>query len=429
MSKKLWDKFFTSELKTNLFHSSILFSGNFLAQVVNVIAYPIIARIYDATQFGKFSLFLTISGIIAVIATGRMEYAMMLPKHDKEANQILNVGLYWCLCVSVLSLILSIVLNEIPSVHLNIPGIYLISLAVFLTGLTQLFTIYKNRQKEYRLIAQVSVIQNFTNSGMKIFFGMVHLAKNGLIWGTVLGQLVSVIVLMRNNLRSVPLKFSLSKIKKILFKYRAFPQFRMVQALINTLSSNLPILFLTTYFTVKEAGYFALIAGIAAKITGVVTSAFYQVLYKRFSELTSEHKSTLALYKRFVFLLSVVSILPGILIYIFSDSIVHLVLGSNWIESGIYIRMMILWLITVFIATPFAFMADVFSLQKKVLIIDIVHLLLRIAALGTGLYLKNIFICITLFSITSAIITIGILIWYFYILRVEDLRINYLKSL
>jgi len=409
-------KRFLEDIKTDLYHSSLLFSGNFAAQIITFLAYPVITRLYSASQFGEFSLFLSITSILAILATGRLEFALMLPESDIEAHNLKKIGARWCLIFSMACVLISLILGQIGKFNKTIPGLYWIGLYVFLTGIVQIFTLYRNREKQYKKLAKVSVLQNASTSGTKIIFGFAQSISHGLIWGNIIGQLITAIAISKGYI-SQTFKSRPASIKATLQKYSAFPKYRMIQAIINSLSSNLPIFFITYYFSTKESGYYALVLGIAYKVIGLITQALYQVLYRRFAELNNKQEPILPIFFKIIILLFFTGFIPCAFIFIFAKPLVLLFFGNSWIETSIYIKMMLPWLIMVLIAQPFGFITDIFSLQKQSLIFDIIHLLMRITALYIGFWFNNVYLSIILFSVSSITFILSLLGWYYIIIK------------
>jgi len=62
-----------------------LVTGTTIAQIITVLASPVITRLYGPETFGILALFTSITSIIAVIACMRYELAIMLPESDGEA--------------------------------------------------------------------------------------------------------------------------------------------------------------------------------------------------------------------------------------------------------------------------------------------------------------------------------------------------------
>ena len=70
-----------------------LAGGTAIAQILSILASPIITRMYGPEAFGLSALFASITGIVAVVACLRYELAIMLPEKDEDAANLLALGL------------------------------------------------------------------------------------------------------------------------------------------------------------------------------------------------------------------------------------------------------------------------------------------------------------------------------------------------
>ena len=78
-----------------------LVTGTTIAQVITILAAPVITRLYGPEAFGLLTLFASITSILGVNRLhGAYELAIMLPKTDEEAANLLGLCL---LCVAVIS--------------------------------------------------------------------------------------------------------------------------------------------------------------------------------------------------------------------------------------------------------------------------------------------------------------------------------------
>ena len=83
-----------------------LMTGTTISLAIPIAISPILTRIYTPEDFGVFSLYMAITTIIAVIATGRYELAIMLPKKDENAADILILSLIVSLVISLISFLI-----------------------------------------------------------------------------------------------------------------------------------------------------------------------------------------------------------------------------------------------------------------------------------------------------------------------------------
>ena len=70
-----------------------LAGGTAFAQALAILASPLITRLYGPEAFGLAALFTSIVGIVGVVACLRYELAIMLPKRDEEAANLLGLSL------------------------------------------------------------------------------------------------------------------------------------------------------------------------------------------------------------------------------------------------------------------------------------------------------------------------------------------------
>ena len=72
-----------------------LITGTAIAQAIPIAISPVLTRIYSPDDFGVFALYLSITSIIAIVATGRYELAITLPaKNEEDAVTNLMAFLY-----------------------------------------------------------------------------------------------------------------------------------------------------------------------------------------------------------------------------------------------------------------------------------------------------------------------------------------------
>ena len=136
-----------------------LMTGTTIAQAIPIAISPILTRIYTPEDFGMFALYMSIASIIAIVATGRYELAIMLPKKDEDAINIVALSIIISFFVSFISLLIVFIFNTQITNILGNPEIsiwlYFIPLTVLLTGIYQSFNYWSNRKKQYKRLAKV----------------------------------------------------------------------------------------------------------------------------------------------------------------------------------------------------------------------------------------------------------------------------------
>ena len=135
----------------------VLSAGTALSQALPILASPILSRLYKPEDFGLLAVFMALVSSVGMAISGRYDLAMLLPKKVGSARQLLGLA---CLAAAVLSaaylLLLSIegdiIRQTFEAGKLN-GWIYLVPLALLLTGLRTTLGYWTNRQGDFRLLA------------------------------------------------------------------------------------------------------------------------------------------------------------------------------------------------------------------------------------------------------------------------------------
>ena len=105
IKNKYINRFLQSRIVRN---TSVLLSGNMLAQIITLAAYPIIARIYTPNEMGTLNLFVSIFAIFVLLANAEYQNVLVFHKEEKDLPSALAV------CLSCVALVSTIVLITVP---------------------------------------------------------------------------------------------------------------------------------------------------------------------------------------------------------------------------------------------------------------------------------------------------------------------------
>ena len=90
----------SATIRSNFFRNIfMLMSGTALAQVLPLLATPFITRFYSPQTYGTYAIYISITSILTIIASGRYQLAIVLPKKNSNAIQLL----YACIALSLLT--------------------------------------------------------------------------------------------------------------------------------------------------------------------------------------------------------------------------------------------------------------------------------------------------------------------------------------
>ena len=157
---------------------SKLFSANVIAQVIGLIVYPILSRLYTPDDFGLLSLFMSIGGILVLFSSGEYQYAIVLPTQDKEkdAVSIFHVATFICFLVTR-TITLTIPFADKIAQLFNTPQLSsfycFLPIYVLFNRMWQILSYWFVRQKQYSAISTYQLSNNTLNSIFKIGFGFL----------------------------------------------------------------------------------------------------------------------------------------------------------------------------------------------------------------------------------------------------------------
>ena len=404
-------------------HSAVLLSSNALSQLIAIIVYPFVTRIYNPAVFGEFTLIISITSIVSLIATGKYELAILLPKSEKKAVALFQLCFFLNIIFFIISLFIVLLCKTGIAIFLNqekLSSLFLfIPFIILLTGYWQTMNYFLIRQKKYYNVSVYNVTQSIFNSGLKCLLGVKGLIQSGLMWATLCGQFIATLISVisgRAYFKNA-LKIDKAQIVHVAKVYSNFPKFELPHGLLNSFAGNLPILLLSFYFEMDKIGLFSLALTLGFRPINLFTNSVYQVLYRKMAEKL-QNKETLGDNIFSFYKTCCVVFLPFFLLFLFiSEWVFGLFFGIEWKESGFYLKLMLPWLFMIILTASSSFIPDLFFRQKTAMMIEIVYVLLRLSALLAGIYFNNFRLAITLYCAVSAIMLGVKILWYLYLIK------------
>ena len=114
-----------------------LLSANVVAQVIGLVVYPILTRLYAPEDFGLLNLFLSIGGVLVVVSTAEYYNAIVLPEEEKDATSLTYVSLLILIITTLLTAI-TVIFSQPISLLFKSPDLaryyWIMPLYVFVMG-------------------------------------------------------------------------------------------------------------------------------------------------------------------------------------------------------------------------------------------------------------------------------------------------------
>ena len=403
-----------------------LLSANVVAQVIGLVVYPILTRMYAPEDFGLLNLFLSIGGVLAILSTAEYYYAIVLPKEEKDAEQVLGVGVLWLVATTVL-VGLSVVFSRPISLLFKSPNLvsyyWLMPLYVFAMGAWNLLNYWYIRHKEYNPISRYQVSQNVLSSGGKLGMGWGGVLQGGMIYSVVVAPLISLLtswVSARKTLLPALRRISWRGVCEQACVYRNFPYFVLPRSFVNMLAGQMPILLLTPFFGGEAVGFLSLAILLGYTPIGTITRAIYQVMYQHTMEQVHEQKPIGQIFRKFILSASAIIIPVFVGLWFVLPDLTAWLLGAEWHVSGEYIRWMLPWLYVSLLSCSINYLFDVFMQQKWGLFFEVMLAVMRVAGLCIGVWAGNFMLAIMCYSFFTALALVAQIIWMLLQVRRYD---------
>jgi O-antigen/teichoic acid export membrane protein len=387
--KRVFDR---SEFLKN---SLILITGTTIAQVIPVALSPVISRLFDSDDFAVFGLFFSLAGVISGIAAGTYEFAIVLPKKEVDAKNLMALSIIISVATSLASFLLFLIFHNQVSKLLNNSRIslwlLLVPVSVLFLTLNSIIGFWFNREKNFKVIGLNKIIRNGTIAFGNILLGVSKLLKGGLIIGQIMGDFVATLVLSGKLLRNNHFSSEITKLnlKKVAVDFKNFPLFTLPNTLLNNFSYQLPVLLISMWFNPAQTGSYFFSTRILSIPITLIGAAVSQVFYQKFVEIISDgvHDAKKFLIKVWVILFAI-GIVPFGLLFFFGRQLFGFVFGPEWVTAGQISAFLAPMILFMFISSPTSSTYLVLGKQKINVLFGIATFIYRPLAIYIG-YLNN----------------------------------------
>ncbi|MBC7074993.1 MAG: oligosaccharide flippase family protein [Syntrophomonadaceae bacterium] len=408
-----------------------LMTGTTFAQALMILVAPILTRLYSPGDFGVFALYTSILGILAVIACLRYELAIVLPKKDEDAANLLVLSIIINIGMSLLILIL-VALFRYPLANLLgapelAPWLWFMPLSLLAAGMFQAFNYWSTRRKQFKRLAARQITQSTVMAGTQMGFGLVpYLGPGGLIAGNIIGQSVATGRLAGQILKEEgqPVLSSINRanIRQVISRYKDFPMYSTWLSLLNSSSALLPPLLLGYFFNPNVVGFFTLGHRVLSLPMNILGTSIAQAFFPRATEAQRHGNLDIITFEMFKRLLNLI-VVPLLLFALIAPQLFAVIFGEQWAESGVYAQWICVWIIFQFISSPISTIIDVLEKQKIGLIYNTLLFWGRIVAVVVGGTLKDPLLAIILLGIVGTIMYFIYSILLLYLAKVNFKRV------
>jgi O-antigen/teichoic acid export membrane protein len=345
----------------------------------------------------------------------------VLSKNDEEAFYILSLSFVIAILFTIFIFLFLIILKEKILYLLNNPDfadwLYLIPISVFAVVSLRILNYWFTRERKYKILAINKVVKNSSIIGSNIIIGLSQITNGGLIIGQIFGTGIASLILGRGLLTNSVLiyrSFSKKKLKQLVVQYKDFPLFALPNTLLSTFSREMPILFISSWFTNEMVGTYFFARKILSIPMAFIGSSVAQTFYQEFTDIVNSEGNAIKFLTQTWLLLFIVGFIPLLLLFFFGEIIFSFIFGDEWILAGKIASILSPLILLNFISSPTSTTYIVLRKQHIGLIFSLSSTIYRPLAIYTGYIYSDFYLGVQLLVILDAI---QIIIYNIVILR------------
>lgn len=335
-------------------NSLLMFGGAAGSQLLTFLVMPLLTRLFPPEAIGVHALVVSASGALVVIATLRLDLALVLPEDDGVAARLWWLGFYQGVATSFVVVVVALVAGDWIAASLapevsSSAWVWLLAPMVLAAVVTQMGTGLATRRGKFHLV----VASNLTIAGVfalvAVLIGYADPVDTGVVvarvTAVVAGCLVFLALVAACSRPGASWRPRDLDPRRLWREQRQFLVFNTPYSLVGGLTRDLPLYVFAIGGGAALTASYALARTITQAPTSLVSAALSSVFYREAAlHLGTPRLKTLALtLSRWGLVLT----MPGFaFVAVWGDELFALVFGQTWRTAGDFARLLAvpLWL-------------------------------------------------------------------------------------
>jgi lipopolysaccharide exporter len=403
---------------------SLLTGSTIIAQLLSVLIYPILTRLYTPLAFGLLTLFLSYVSVGTEIAPLGYQYAIVGAKQLEDKSLLSALSLINSVIFSIiLALVLYILIRGnilgfgiLPdwSVWFAIP-------VIFLSAILNILRYGLIKEGSFTLISKVTVYQSIGKSISLVILGVLSLGSFSLFLCEVLGRFFGLQEMFRKvwvGLKSdLQIWFNKKNLLKVIKDYYRYPLFSLPSTILDIVAANIFIPIIVELFGISIAGQIGLVQKIITMPFALISRSVSDVFHNQVAVLVKEKPQKIpALLIKTCCSLLLLGILPSAIIFFLAPPLFPRILGPQWQMSGLIASAIVPWTLAGFIVSPVSRLIFVSDWQEYKFIYDLLALGFTLLALYGGKFFR--FDVIQSLTLLSTLQIFSYLVYFILLLRI-----------
>lgn len=359
----IFSRFKKSEYAKN---STILMAGTVISMVLQIVSVAWLGKYYSDEVWGIYEYFCTAYSIFLIIATGRYELAIMIPKDDNDGFILTVISSMLAVAFSIAMAVVLVLTSLIFSFSLD--WVIFLPPTLAIIGVYYSVNYWLNRKKYYIKLA----INRVTQGVLFVIFNLLYAfilpdKRYGLILGYMTAQLIVTIILVIYiviDYKKLNIQLSKERAKELMIDYINFPKISVLSGVVNNIAVRLPVFLLGGLAGASVVGQYSMMNRILGAPITVISEAIRDVFRQKASKDFAKNGECANTYNTTFKTLALTAIVPFILIMIGVKPILNSLFGDLWTMAGNFVIIMTPFYYIKFIASPLTFMTYISNKQS-----------------------------------------------------------------
>lgn len=369
-----------------------LLQGTAVAQLIALLALPLLSRLYVPSDFGLFQIYQSAMTVAMTVSAGRYELALLEARVRTDRLRILELSL-------VLNggfALASAGLAATAAVVGLLPGPAwvwaLVPLAALVAGVFQTLSYLVLANQEFGRAAQAKVVQTLGYLGVALGLGYGGAALFGLVLADLAGRSLAILK-MAPGLRPLPGVLASTgrrqRWRTLIATARRrsrYPAYSLPAGILNTTAVVMTPILLYGRFDLATLGQFALVERFVIGPVGLLAQAVAQAALGGIAQkLRDRDPTTTAVFRKTTLTCAWLATGPTLLLLFFGPWCIVTLFGPNWEQAGRFTQIMAPMLFMSFVGAPSSLLLNVLGAQRAQLGWDICRCL-ALAGAWTAIY-------------------------------------------
>ncbi|MGD9507372.1 MAG: lipopolysaccharide biosynthesis protein [Geminicoccaceae bacterium] len=352
---------------------TVLSGGFLLSQLLIVLSFPILSRLFTPAEFGVYAVFTALTGILGNVLSLRYELAAPVARSDRDAAALIVVALLAVIASCAITVPIALLVSDWLARAAEMPELgdilWAIPLTIVLLSGTETASYWSVYRATFRLNAAARLVQSIAQAGLQVAFGLAGMSGLGMILGYGLGyaaRLAYLILRFPPADRARLLGVDRAAITRAARQNWQYPAYSAPATLLEASTALLPAILLAILYDPTIAGLY----GLGQRLMGLPVRLFSQAARQVFLSEAANRTGTglQRLFTRTVLLFLGFGLLCMAPLIVAGPSLFALLFGEAWRSAGEMVQLLVPLYLTRFVVTPVSQALNVLRRQSLHLI-------------------------------------------------------------